>query len=87
MTAQLPGEAVILDLVSGTYYGFEGIGAEVWEMIQKPLRVAELRDRITARYDIDAAQCEADLLALLGEMADKKLIVVLADDATASSGS
>jgi hypothetical protein len=86
MSAQLPGEAVILDLSTGTYYGFEGIGAAVWELIRTPVRVTELRDAITSRYDVDAGRCEAELLALLAEMADKKLIVVLPGDASAPGG-
>ncbi len=81
ISARLPGDAVILDLASGTYYGFEGIGAAVWELLQGQVRVADLRDQLVARYEVSAEKCDADLLGLLTEMLEKKLIVVVEEDA------
>lgn len=78
VSAELEGEAVILGLGDGIYYGLDGVGAMVWELLRDPRSVAELRDAVTAAYDVDAATAERDLLALLRELAERGLVEVAA---------
>lgn len=72
----LEGEAVILHLPSGTYYGLNPIGARIWSLLQDPMTVAELRDTLLAEYDVDRERLERDLLDLLSELAARELIEV-----------
>lgn len=76
VSSDLGGEAVILSLDDGMYYGLDAVGARVWDLIQQPRKVAEIQQAIVSEYDVDAAQCEADLLALLQDMAGRGLIKV-----------
>jgi hypothetical protein len=46
----------------------------VWDLLQKPQKVSDLRDAILSEYEIEAAQCEQDLLDLLEGLAEKQLI-------------
>jgi len=48
VSAELEGEAVILHLADGIYYGLDGAGALVWELLRDPRSLAELRDAVTA---------------------------------------
>ena len=36
---ELEGEAVILNLRSGIYFGLSAVGARIWQHIQEPRRV------------------------------------------------
>ena len=75
VTADLGGEIIILDLGSGEYFGLNEVGSKIWELITEPRAVAEVRDELVAAYpDVDPAQCEEDLLALLNEMHEASLI-------------
>lgn len=76
VSANLDGEVVILGFSSGSYYGLDQVGVFVWDLLQQPRRVADIRDAILERYDVELAQCERDLLALLAEFADKQLIEI-----------
>jgi len=76
VTANLDGEVVILGFQSGSYFGLDQVGALVWDLLQKPHTVIELRDRILEEYEIDQDRCEQDLLNLLGELLDKRLIEI-----------
>ena len=67
---------MILHLESGIYFGLSNVGARIWEFIQEPKPVCDVRDAILEEYDIDAAQCERDVLALLGELLSHELIEV-----------
>ncbi len=68
VSANLAGEAVILHLQAGVYYGLNEVAAQVWSRVQKPVSVGEIRDHLVKEYDVKPEQCEADLAALLQEM-------------------
>lgn len=74
VSTELEGEAVILGLADGIYYGLDGVGALVWERLREPCSVAELVGAVTAAYAVDAETAERDLLALLAELAERRLI-------------
>lgn len=76
VSADLEGEAVILSLADGVYYGLDDVGARVWELLRQPRTVAELRDAVTAEYEVDAATAERDLLDLLAELAERRLVEI-----------
>jgi hypothetical protein len=76
VSADLSGEAAILNLKSGIYYGLDAVGARIWNLLQEARAVKEIRDTLVQEYDVEADQCEKDLLALLGELLSKELIEV-----------
>jgi hypothetical protein len=76
VSCDLAGEAAILDIKSGIYYGLDAVGALIWNLIQEPRTVDEVRDAILQEYDVEPDRCEHDLLALLRELATRGLIEV-----------
>jgi hypothetical protein len=73
-------EVAILNLKNGTYYGLDRVGAYVWNLIQQPRSVAEIRRAMLEKYEIDEARCERELLDLLGELRSEGLIEVQSRD-------
>jgi hypothetical protein len=69
-------EVAILDLQSGMYYGLNAVGARIWHLLQEATTVNKVRDALLAEYDVAPDHCERDLLALLGNLADRGLIEV-----------
>ena len=76
LASELEGNVVLLDLDTGLYYGFEGVGARVWSLLQDRRRVAEIRDALVLEYDVEPERCERDLIKLLGRAAQAGLIEV-----------
>ena len=76
VSADLSGEAAILNLKSGIYFGLNTVGASIWKLIQEPRSVNEINDALVQEYAVDPNQCEKDLLALLEELLSKELIEV-----------
>lgn len=70
----LGSESVILSLADGVYYGLDAVGTRVWALLERPQTVAELTSRISEEFDVSPAQCEHDLLALLGELSARRLV-------------
>jgi hypothetical protein len=74
--AEVDGELVALHVESGTCYGFNGTATRIWSLVERPMRIGEIRDALLAEYDVDAATCEEQLMALLGELESDRLIEI-----------
>jgi len=74
-------ELVILSLKDGVYYGLEDVGARIWELLQRPIRVSALRDALVAEYEVEPARCGRDLRSLLQDLAGRGLVEVRGADA------
>ena len=76
VSCQLGDESAILNLKNTVYYGLDPVGARVWNLIQQPKSISELRDALVDEYDVEAERCERDLLDLLERMRGEGLIQV-----------
>ena len=76
VTADLGEEIAILYLENGVYYGLDAVGARIWDLIQEPKRVSEVRDNILAEYDVEPDRCKSELLDLLEELASQGLVEI-----------
>ena len=75
VSSDLAGETVLLSMTSAHYYGFEGVGARIWELIAEPMRVSAVCETIANEYDVAPERCQADVLAFLGSLDDVKRVV------------
>ena len=73
---ELDGEAVILHLESGQYYGLDAIGTRIWALISEYPRPRDIAAMLVSEYDVSPSQLEADLLDLLTRLAERGLVHV-----------
>jgi len=76
VSTDLGGEAAILNLTNGVYYGLDSVGARVWNLIQQPRTFIELRDILLEEYAVDTPRLESDLRNLLNQFADERLVQI-----------
>ena len=76
VSCDLAGEAAILNLKNGVYYGLDPVGARIWNLLQEPRTVNEIGEALLKEYDVEPERCERDLLALLQKLAAEGLIEV-----------
>ncbi|HKS82435.1 MAG TPA: PqqD family peptide modification chaperone [Candidatus Acidoferrales bacterium] len=81
VSCPLDDESAILNLKNSVYYGVNAVGTRVWNLLQQPRSVSELRDALLEEYDVEAERCEQDLLDLLEKMRVEGLIEVRASAA------
>lgn len=74
--SEIGGEVAILDLRGGTYYGLDAVGARVWDLVQEPREIGEVRDALLVEYEVDAERCERDLLDLIRALEGEGLVEV-----------
>lgn len=68
ISSDLAGEAVILDLTSGVYYGLNEVGAKIWHLIQEPCTIQTIQHNLVQEYDVDPEVCTQDLFQILQEL-------------------
>lgn len=76
VSCSLGDEAAILNLKNTVYYGLNPVGTRVWDLVQQARSVGEIRDALVDEYDVEAEQCERDVLDLLQQMREQGLIEV-----------
>jgi hypothetical protein len=72
---ELDGESVVLDLSSGRYFGLNGVGTRVWQLVGDGAGVDAVIRAMTSEYDADEATIARDVIALLDELQERGLIV------------
>ncbi|MGD0540811.1 MAG: PqqD family protein [Tepidisphaeraceae bacterium] len=75
ISSELDGEAVILDLEQGVYYGLNEVGARVWQLIQQPRPLEQVHRTLVNEFDVAPDECERDLVALVERLESAGLIV------------
>jgi len=76
VSCDLGGETAMLDMKEGIYYGLNEIGTIIWELIQKPITIQEIVDKILEEYDVDEDTCYSDVSELLEQMLENGLVEI-----------
>lgn len=74
ISCSLADESVILNLEDGVYYGLNSVASRVWELVQEPRTLSEVRDRLLSEYEIEEASCTRDLVELVRQLHRWKLV-------------
>jgi len=75
---ELSGEAVILNLESGTYFGLNAVGTRVWALLQEHKSLDETFQALSQEFDVDPKVLERDLVELVEQLRAKGLVNVTA---------
>lgn len=76
VSSDLDGEAVILNLNSGVYFGLNPVGARVWELLQQPRTINEICGAMHQEFGVDPDRCQRDMIELLEHMRTEGLVDV-----------
>jgi hypothetical protein len=71
---ELDGEAVLLDLSTGTYFGLNAVGTRVWQMIEAGRQTPDIVSALATEYEAAPSTIAADVTRLLGELEARGLI-------------
>lgn len=72
--ALLDGEAVVLSVTSGIYFGLNRPGTAAWMLLAKGADEEEMFASLLAEYDVDPIQLREDLVSFLASLHAKKLV-------------
>lgn len=82
VAADLAEEVVILGMKEGAYFSVSAVAARIWALLQTPRRLDDVVAILTSEYDVPTGQCGEEVLAFVGELAERGLVVRDAASAT-----
>jgi hypothetical protein len=71
--ADLDGEAVLLNVDTGIYYGLDEVGTAIWRVLERGACETEIVERLLEEYDVEPAQLRGDVSTFLALLVDKGL--------------
>lgn len=81
----LDGEAIVINLATGSYYAMPDVGAVVWQAIEDHCSVQEIAIRVSATHEVSVERAGADVLELAERLMTEG-VVALATGAAAPHG-
>jgi hypothetical protein len=77
---EVDGEVVLLNVVTGQYFGLDAVGSQVWILLQSAgpngANLTSLCAMVVERFEVDLATAEQDLTALFTDLTTQQLVVV-----------
>lgn len=71
---KLEGEAVLLNLDNEMYYGLDEVGTRMWVALETSESIDAAYAQLLTEYDVDSDQLQADLIELVRNLLEHKLI-------------
>ncbi len=76
---ELDGEAVLLNLVTGKYYGLDPVGTRMWVHLTRYDQLEAVQQALLEEYDVEPEKLQGDLFKLIEQLAERGLVKI--DDA------
>ena len=76
MAQDVGGEAVLLDLASEQYFGLDPVGTRIWTLLADAPALEWVHATLCNEFDAEPSRIEADLLALVRQLADAGLVEI-----------
>lgn len=70
------GEAVILNLETGQYYGLDEVGTRMWDLLAEHGQVGAACRAMLDEYDVSEEQLKLDMLRLIDDLVSHGLVQV-----------
>lgn len=73
---ELEGEAVILNLDTGIYFGLDETGTRIWGLFSSSDSIQEAFDQLLDEYEVEPEILAGELNRFLGELRNSQLIEI-----------
>jgi hypothetical protein len=74
IASEVDGEMVMMSINQGKYFGLDSIGGDIWKMLESPMKVSDICDRLMKQYKVDEPTCERDVFEFLDQLIEQELI-------------
>jgi hypothetical protein len=73
---ELQGEAVLLDLKTGVYFGLDKVGTRVWALLGEQASLTGVVNAMIQEFDVTEGVCTTDVLALVERLNEQGLLAI-----------
>jgi hypothetical protein len=76
VTSNIDGEIVMMSIDQGEYYGLDEIGSRIWELLENPITLEQLINKLIEEFEVDEETCKSDTLDFLNQMLEKNIVFI-----------
>lgn len=76
LESRIDDDLVALNVDQGACYGFNATAARIWDLIERPARLSEIREQLIDEFRVDGETCDRELRALLGQLEQDGLVAM-----------
>jgi Coenzyme PQQ synthesis protein D (PqqD) len=75
----IDGEAIMINLTTGSYYSLDRVGGDIWALLEASLPVDDMVEELGRHYDADSDQIRREVEALIQRLSTEELVVPCPD--------
>jgi hypothetical protein len=73
---ELQGDAVLLDLKTGVYFGLDQVGTRIWHLMEDHALLSDVVAGLMREYDVPEQRCIEDVIALVSRLQEQGLLAI-----------
>lgn len=73
---EVQGDAVLLDLKTGVYFGLDKVGTRIWQLMGDKGELSGVVAQMEQEFDVERERCEGDVISLARRLEEEGLISV-----------
>ncbi len=74
LESSVDNEIILLSTQNSQSYGLNPTGSRIWELLNKPISIGEIIQRITEEFGVAESDCQKDVLFFINSLDSEKLI-------------
>ena len=74
IATEVDGDTVMMSIERGEYYGIDGVGSRVWELLERPVTLGDIVAIVCAEFDVDPITCQTDMELFLRDLESNGLV-------------
>jgi len=75
LETEVDGQVFMLCLAQGKYFALDATARRIWGLVAQPVSLGTVVATLTEEYEVEAAQCRAEVLAFAESLLRSGLIV------------
>ncbi|MEM9060252.1 MAG: PqqD family peptide modification chaperone [Pseudomonadota bacterium] len=68
-------QTMMMSVEQGKYFSVDASANRIWELLEQPMTIQGIIDRLLLEYEVDPAACQTQVLSFVRELHDNGLVV------------
>jgi hypothetical protein len=74
ISGDIDGQVVLLSMANEKYFKLNEVGSRIWELMEKPITVADIIAKLRTEFDVPEDQCEKQVIFFLRQLKKTQLL-------------
>lgn len=70
-------DLALFDAEKGKYFGLEGVASRIWQLLEGPISIRELCERLIVDFDVTPGECREQVQTFIAQLIQEGLVFQL----------